>query len=149
MARLADLRPHHSGRFEAYCRIDYDPITARLLIAQRGYDSDLVLFEDGRWREVDQNASPMPVEIDGERIEPGILLPNPALAAIAEAIERAQGKRTSDAESVGEARVLREALGHERGRVDLMLERLLTNAVWNPASNLVGPSTLPLDEQPF
>lgn len=80
----------------------------RLVIVDR--DRRAVLGRDGLWHE-DPEAAPLPAE------EVGIVIPRAAVDAIAEAIARWGG--AGDART--EAKVLREWLAVERGRVDVII----------------------------
>lgn len=84
--------------------------TVRLYVAEaRGPHSTAHLMADGTWQVVE----------DGARLDDtGLVLPAAAVDAILEAIEELQGHR-SHADT--EARVLREWLTVERGRVDAVL----------------------------
>jgi hypothetical protein len=85
--------------------------TVRLLVrdADRGRPS--YLMEDGTWKEADEGTSPVGM---------GLILPAESVEAIARAVEEFQGHASH---SDTEARVLREWLAVERGRVDLALGR--------------------------
>jgi hypothetical protein len=85
--------------------------TVRLKVAVgRGYGRVSFLNSDGTWTEHDEGTAPADM---------GIELPAGAIEAIAAAIEEYQG-HASHADT--EARVLREWLVVERGRVDRTLE---------------------------
>ena len=84
--------------------------TVRLLVRDFHGDRAAYLMEDGTWKEADEGTSP-----DGM----GLLLPAEAVESIARAVQEFQG-HTSHSDT--EARVLREWLAVERGRVDRALE---------------------------
>ena len=84
--------------------------TVRLLVRDpHGNRAAAYLMEDGTWKEADEGTSPEGM---------GLLLPAGAVEAIARAAQEFQG-HTSHADT--EARVLREWLAVERGRVDRVL----------------------------
>lgn len=92
---------------------DRDPFlpTVRLYIMRRlGYGRSEYLMADGTWKEVEQGS---PVEGDA-----GLPLPAEAIEAVAIAAQEFQG-HASHADT--EARILREWLAVERGRVDRAL----------------------------
>lgn len=79
-------------------------------LAVRDNDQRAYLMRDGNWMVVEEGTS---------SADMGIVLPSGAIEAIAVAIAEYQG-HTSHADT--EARVLREWLAVERGRVDRALE---------------------------
>ena len=88
-----------------------DPLmrTVRLLLVDRSdFGTSSVMMPDGTWRAV----------VEGERLEPGLLLPVESIEAIGEGIERWQGKANHAAT---ESAVLREWLAVEQRRVDRAL----------------------------
>lgn len=87
--------------------------TVRLHLRERiGAHAARYLSPDGTWHQAEEGAG---------AVDSGIVLPAEAIEAIAAAIELFQG-HSSHADT--EARVLREWLESERGRVDRILGRV-------------------------
>lgn len=100
-----------TGGWRAFVREEWTLGRVRLLVAQeRGGDIDL-LMQDGTW---------MTVPAGTVQDEAGLVIPTGAVPAVLDALRTFVGERGP---TEGEVRVLREALGVERARVDRMLAR--------------------------
>lgn len=88
--------------------------SVRLVVRQRReWPGAAYLMSDGTWAQPADGA-----QLDPEKV--GVVIPAAALDAILEAIERHRGVA---GDAATEARVLREWLTVERGRVDAFLEQ--------------------------
>lgn len=91
---------------------DFSRRHARLLVGEERFDGGMrMLSQNGEWIDVDPGVTTPE--------EAGIWLPFEAIDAIYDAIKREKGLTT---DAATEAKVLRESLEVERGRVDRILK---------------------------